>query len=240
MGAQRDDDNEEALPVAAARLFAKTGFGVVYPAHPNELCCGQPFESKGLLDIADRKSAELEAALCAASEGGRLPIVFDTSPCAYRVQRYLAGRVRVHDSIEFIHDHVLPRVTLEPVKRKVAIHPVCSVRKIGTVDKLAAVALRCSTEVVTVHDVLCCGFAGDKGFNRPELNEFALRRLKSSLPAGCEVGYSSSRTCEIGLSEQAGFPYKSIVTLVDGCARANPSLRDFAPDSSAAAGEQVS
>ena len=71
-----------------------------------------------------------------------------------------------------------------------------------------------------VDDVLCCGFAGEKGFNRPELNEFALRHLKSSLPAGCAVGYSSSRTCEIGLSEQAGFPYRSIITLVDACVAA--------------------
>jgi D-lactate dehydrogenase len=68
-----------------------------------------------------------------------------------------------------------------------------------------------------VNDVLCCGFAGDKGFNRPELNEHALRHLQQALPAGCKQGYSSSRTCEIGLSEQAGFPYHSIIHLVDKC-----------------------
>ena len=78
---------------------------------------------------------------------------------------------------------------------------MCSVRKMGTVDKLAAIAARCSREVVQVDDVLCCGFAGDKGFNRPELNEHALRHLKAALPAAARSGYSSSRTCEIGLSE---------------------------------------
>jgi D-lactate dehydrogenase len=72
-------------------------------------------------------------------------------------------------------------------------------------------------------DVLCCGFAGDKGFNRPELNEHALRHLRAAIPAGCTHGYSSSRTCEIGLSEQAGFPYHSIVHLVEQCARAGPA-----------------
>jgi D-lactate dehydrogenase len=95
----------------------------------------------------------------------------------------------------------------------------------GTVDKLAAIASRCSGTVVIVEDVLCCGFAGEKGFNRPELNEFALRRLKSSLPAGCTVGYSSSRTCEIGLSEQAGFPYRSFITLVDACSHVRTASR---------------
>jgi D-lactate dehydrogenase len=88
----------------------------------------------------------------------------------------------------------------------------------GTVDKLTAIAGRCSAEVIAVHDVLCCGFAGEKGFNRPELNEHALRHLKAALPAGCKHGYSSSRTCEIGLSEQTGFPYHSIIHLVEACA----------------------
>jgi D-lactate dehydrogenase len=99
----------------------------------------------------------------------------------------------------------------------------------GTTGKLVALAGRCSAEVVTVEDVLCCGFAGDKGFTRPELNEHALRHLREAIPPGCTRGYSSSRTCEIGLSEQAGFPYHSIVHLVDACARARspaPAARE--------------
>jgi D-lactate dehydrogenase len=73
---------------------------------------------------------------------------------------------------------------------------------------------------VQVDEVQCCGFAGDKGFNRPELNEHALRRLKAALPARCAEGYSSSRTCEIGLSEYSGFPYRSLIRLADRCATA--------------------
>jgi len=217
MGTQRGDDTEE-LPVVAERLFSKAGFDVVYAGNLSELCCGQPFESKGLFAAADRKSEELEIALREASEDGRWPIVFDTSPCAYRMRRYCEGRLAVRDCIEFIHDIVLPRVAIERQDDPVVIHPVCSVRKMGTVDKLAAIAERCSAEVITVNDVLCCGFAGDKGFSRPELNEHALRHLKQSIPDGCTHGYSSSRTCEIGLSEQAGFPYRSIIHLVDACA----------------------
>jgi D-lactate dehydrogenase len=129
----------------------------------------------------------------------------------------------VQDSIEFIYDEVLPRVALEALDTAAAIHPVCSVRKMGTVDKLAAIAARCSNEVVQVPEVLCCGFAGELGFSHPELNEYALRHLRSAIPPGCLSGYSSSRTCEIGLSEQAGIPYRSIIALVDRCARARPS-----------------
>ena len=218
MGSQRGDDETDALPAVAERLFAKAGFAVLYPERLSELCCGQPFESKGYFDAADRKSAELERALHVASGEGRFPIVFDTSPCAYRMKRYLSTRLPLQDSIEFIHDSVLPRVELAPTGAPVAIHPVCSVRKMALVDKLAAIAGRCSAKVVQVDAVQCCGFAGDKGFNRPELNEHALRELKSGLPHDCKEGYSSSRTCEIGLSEQSGFPYRSLIRLVDRCA----------------------
>ena len=227
MGPQRGDGpggNAQALPVTAERLFRKAGFDVVYPRQLDGLCCGQPFESKGLNDAADAKSTELEALLLEASEEGRLPVVFDTSPCAYRMKRKVAGRLAILDSIEFIHDAVLPRVRITAQAAPVAIHPVCSVRKMGTVDKLGAIAARCSAQVITVDEVLCCGFAGDKGFNRPELNAHALRHLKPALPTGCDAGYSSSRTCEIGLSEYARMPYRSFIQLVDACASADPAL----------------
>ena len=219
MGAQRGDDDTEPLPATAARLFGKAGFDVVYPAGMDGLCCGQPFESKGLMQAADAKSTELEAALSDASEGGRLPVVFDTSPCAYRMRRFLAGRLEVQDSIAFVRDRVLPAVAIDRVSGPVAVHPVCSVRKMGLADALVDVMRACSDQVVTVDAVQCCGFAGEKGFTRPELNEHALRHLKASLPAGCAQGYASSRTCEIGLSEQAGFAYRSYLKLVDRCAR---------------------
>jgi D-lactate dehydrogenase len=42
------------------------------------------------------------------------------------------------------------------------------------------------------------------------------------LPADCGIGYSTSRTCEIGLSEQAAFPYQSILYLVERCSSGGP------------------
>ena len=116
----------EALPVVAERLFRKAGFDVVYPHQLAALCCGQAFESKGLNRGGRRKSAELEAALRDASENGRWPIVFDTSPCAHRMRQFCATRLPVFDSIEFIHDVVLPRLALAPLAEPVAIHPVAA------------------------------------------------------------------------------------------------------------------
>ncbi|HEX9181347.1 MAG TPA: FAD-linked oxidase C-terminal domain-containing protein, partial [Burkholderiales bacterium] len=219
MGPARGDILEEDIPTVTDRLLRKAGYEVVYPKLLPRLCCGQPFESKGLMEAADLKSAELERALREASEGGKLPIVFDTSPCAYRMKRHLEGRLRVLDLAEFLHDHALARLSLVKQPGPVALHPVCSVRKQGLEDKLKKVAEACAERVVMPPEVQCCGWAGDKGFTTPELNAHALRDLKAALPEGCAAGYSSSRTCEIGLSHHSGATYRSIVYLVDACAR---------------------
>jgi D-lactate dehydrogenase len=89
----------------------------------------------------------------------------------------------------------------------------------GLGDKLKAIAERCANRVILPEQISCCGFAGDKGFSTPELNASALRTLKASLPPECRSGYSTSRTCEIGLSHHSGIEYRSIVYLVDRCSR---------------------
>lgn len=73
--------------------------------------------------------------------------------------------------------------------------------------------------------VQCCSVAGERGFMRPALNEYALRQLKAGVPDNCTMGHSTSRTCEIGLSEMADMPYQSLLYLVERCSRGNPSTR---------------
>ncbi len=220
MGPDRRSPERESVVDVTDRLLRKAGFDVIYPDGVEGCCCGQPFESKGLAASADRMSTELEAALRRASDDGRIPIVFDTSPCAYRMKRHLAGRLPVMDIVEFAHDVLPDRLTFTRQPRSIAVHPVCSLRKMEFDGKLEALARACA-ETVTIPDaVLCCGWAGDKGFTTPELNAHALRFLRESLPAGCGDGYSSSRTCEIGLTDHSGIPYRSIVYLIDACTAA--------------------
>jgi D-lactate dehydrogenase len=218
MGPARGDPVGDSVPTATERVLRRAGYAPVYPANMAGLCCGQPFESKGLLAVADEKAAELEAALRSAS-GGKLPIVFDTSPCAYRMKRFLEDRLHVLDISEALQHLVLPRLKLRPVQETVAVHPVCSVRKQGLEDTLRAVASACASGVVQPERIGCCGWAGDKGWTTPELNAHALRDLRESLPAGCHGGYSSSRTCEIGLAQHSGVTYRSIIHLVDAASR---------------------
>ena len=81
-------------------------------------------------------------------------------------------------------------------------------------EKLVELARICSRQVV-VADSNCCGFAGDRGFTYPELNKHGLRNLKTQLPKTIKHGYSTSRTCEIGLSLHSTVSFKSIIYLVD-------------------------
>jgi len=142
-------------------------------------------------------------------------VLMDASACTLRLKRVVDKNLTVHDSIEFLHDHVLPRLEVTKQAEPVLVHINCSARRMGLDAKMVALAKACAHEVVVPEGVMCCGFAGDKGFTTPELNDHALRKLPAGVPANAEGGYSSNRTCEIGLSDHSGKPYRSIAYLVD-------------------------
>ncbi len=219
MGPARGDPQAEALPVKLEALLRRSGYALAYPDRLQRLCCGMVFESQGAAAPAETKLREIEQALLAASRGGEDPILCDTSPCSLRLKQALAAKLRVLDVSEFIHDQLLARLQLRPVTGPVAVHAPCSIRRMNLEDKLIAIASACAEKVIVPNDISCCGWAGDKGFTRPELNASALRNLGKSLPANCEAGYSTSRTCEIGLSLHSERYYRSIVYLVDHCTR---------------------
>ncbi|MBC7951862.1 MAG: FAD-binding oxidoreductase [Rhodospirillaceae bacterium] len=210
---------QDAVPERMTKLLEKAGFKVIFAARMGDLCCGQAFESKGMVELADAKSREMERALLAASDNGRIPVLMDASACTLRLKRVLDRRLTVHDSVEFLHDQVLPRLEVTKQAEPVLVHINCSARRMGLDGKMVALANACADQVVVPDNVGCCGFAGDKGFTTPELNDHALRRLPEAVPASCEGGYSSNRTCEIGLSDHSGKPYRSIAYLLDRVSR---------------------
>jgi D-lactate dehydrogenase len=214
MGPAEGDPDARALSQAMLSVLDKAGYDVRFPSGLASLCCGLSFESKGFPRLGDEKGRELERALLAATEGGELPVVCDTSPCVQRMKGMLDPRLRLHEPAEFIHDHLMGRLRFDRRPGTVALHVTCSATKMGLEGKLRAVAEACAERVV-VPPTGCCGFAGDKGFTNPELTASALRDLRASLPPGVDRGYSNSRACEIGLSTHAGVPYQSIVYLVD-------------------------
>ncbi|MCQ2239347.1 MAG: FAD-binding oxidoreductase [Bacteroidaceae bacterium] len=217
MGTAKDSPVKEPLVNKMTALLNKAGYEVIYPKNMQKLCCGTIWESKGMMDIADRKVKELEAALWEASEQGKYPVLCDQSPCLHRM-RHCIKQMKLYEPAEFISTFLVPFLKFNPIDRPVAVHVTCSMRLMGLADTIIGLAKKCSTKVVVPEEVGCCGFAGDRGFTHPEVNKYALRKLKPQLEANnIQIGYSNSRTCEIGLHTNTGVPYVSIAYLVDEC-----------------------
>jgi D-lactate dehydrogenase len=218
MGVSKEHRNEKQLSEKMVELMNKGGFEVIYPENLNSLCCGMAFSSKGYTEAGQKKSNELETALLEASENGRYPVLCDMSPCLFTMKENMQSGLKLYEPIEFILEHLLPNLEIVPLQETITVFPVCSMKKMGLEGKLVELAEKCASRVI-VPETNCCGFAGDRGFSFPELNEHGLRDLKMQLPEGIRYGYSTSRTCEIGLSLHSGISYQSIVYLVDQVSR---------------------
>ena len=220
MGQSKFHGKKHDLVDEVIQLCAKAGYEVIFPEGMERMCCGQIWESKGMLDIADRKSAELEKALWEASEQGKYPVLCGQSPCLHRMKKVMK-KMKLYEPAEFIMKYLAPRLDFHPIDRHIALHLTCSTRQMGVADDLIALAKMCSNNVYLPEGVGCCGFAGDRGFTFPELNKYGLRKLRPQIEANhIEVGYSNSRTCEIGLESNTGIPYMNIVYLVHECTTA--------------------
>ena len=219
MGPAARDQEQEPLLDKTRSLLEKAGYQVIFPDELNDLCCGQPFASKGYAEQGERKRQEMLDALLKASRGGLDPIYCDTSPCTLRlVQGLTDQRLDLYDPVRFIRTHLLDKLDFVPQDKPIAVHVTCSTQHLGEAQALIDIARRCANEVVIPEGIHCCGFAGDKGFTTPELNEHALRSLKNAVQI-CEEGISTSRTCEIGLSRHGEIDYHGLVYLVDRVTR---------------------
>ena len=215
MGLAKGSPVKHTLIDEMVLLCAKAGYQVIFPEGLEKMCCGTIWESKGMLDIADRKTAELDEALWQASEQGKYPVMCDQSPCLHRLRKCIT-RMKLYEPVEFIWEYLRDRLEFTPIDRHIALHFTCSTREMGLVDTMTSLARLCSNNVFLPEGVGCCGFAGDRGWTHPEVNSWALRKLRKQLvDHQIEMGYSNSRTCEVGLETNGGIPYQSIVYLVN-------------------------
>ena len=161
MGQSKRDGKIHDLVDEVIQLMAKAGYEVIFPEGMEKMCCGQIWESKGMLDIADRKSAELEEALWQASEQGKYPVLCAQSPCLHRMKKVMK-KMKLYEPAEFIMEYLVPRLDFHPIDRHIALHLTCSTRQMGVDKDMIALAKLCSTNVFLPEGVGCCGFAGDK------------------------------------------------------------------------------
>lgn len=198
-------------------FLKKAGWQVIFPQNMKKMCCGMIWESKGMPDLAKQKALELEEAMWQASNEGAYPVVCDQSPCLHHMRKHFT-RFKPLELMEFVHDCVAQDLDFHATDEPIALHLTCSTKLMGIDGKVLDLAKRCSSQVLVPEGVGCCGFAGDKGFMHPELNAYALRKLRPQIEnAGIKRGFSNSRTCEIGLTTNSGIPYQSLIYLIDEC-----------------------
>lgn len=214
MGLNAVSKEEKQLFDTTVELLLKAGYQILFPEDLPNLCCGMPFSSKGFDEAAHTKSSQLELALLNASEFGEYPILCDTSPCTKKMMESFSHKLDIFEPIEFALQFLTKDLEFTAINEPITIHTTCSSRKMGLEDKFKTLASLCSTNVIVPADVKCCGFAGDRGFNFPELNKSALRALKEQTK-DAKMAFSTSKTCEIGLSEESGLDYNSIFYLIN-------------------------
>ncbi len=230
MGHLPGEPDEMTLMEAFITVANRAGVPIWIPANVEGTCCGVPFSSKGYENGHSVAVNRAIARFWEWSDQGGLPVVIDTSPCTYGLatsRPYLTpenqerfDRVRILDSTAFVHDRLLPRLTIKRKVGSVALHPVCAVVKMDLSPKLEGIARACSQQVTVPLLAGCCGFAGDRGFLFPELTASATRREAAEVIAGRHDGcFSSSRTCEIGMTRATGQIYRSYIYLLEQATR---------------------
>ena len=216
MGPVKGEEANGGVADAMMSILDKAKYEVVYPEGLNSQCCGMIFNSRGLKDQSLAKGYDLEQALLKASDGGKYPIIVDTSPCLAQIKEQLESpelRFALYEPSEFIANHLVDKLEWKKVKKHIAVHVPCSSKKMGVEQTFMKLASKCADEV-TGTGIPCCGMAGDRGMRFPEITDSALGYM--NLPSTCSDGYSTSRTCEVNLSNHAdGVPFRGLVYLVD-------------------------
>jgi D-lactate dehydrogenase len=230
MGALPGEQQETNVMQALLAVADRAGVRLHLPEDIAGNCCGVPFSSKGFESAHHVAVDRTIENFFRWSNGGELPIVVDTSPCTYGLQKARASlspqnqikfdKLTILDSVEFAHDRLLPKLAIRRKVHSVALHPVCSVTKMASAPKLIRIAEACSENVLVPQNAGCCAFAGDRGFLFPELTAAATRDEAAQAVAEEHDGYfSSSRTCEIGMTRATGKVYQSYLHLLDYASR---------------------
>lgn len=204
----------------------KSSITVKISSDIKQQCCGQVFSSKGFMSAHHYAATQLIDSLWRASNQGAYPVVIDVSSCTYTLLSNakllppeISARMKkmeILDSIEFIDKFVIPESNIIAKKESIVLHPVCAVKKMKLEDRFTSVAKHFARHVTVPVQAGCCGMAGDRGFLFPELTHAATSDEAAELKDEQFDGYySSTKTCELALSQAIKKSYESILYLVD-------------------------
>ena len=228
---QPKSDSHFSLAETFIAISKRANINLSIPENVTGHCCGMPFASKGYKQAYQATLHRTLMQMWTWSEHGKYPIVIDTTSCTHTLRtcsddlsaedKTLYQKLTILDGIEFLHDHLLPKLELHPLDEEVVLHPNCSLRKLGLDGKMLAIAKQCAKSATVPLNLGCCAFAGDRGLLFPELTKSATEKETAEVLAkNYDSYYSSNITCEMGMSEATGKDYVSIVYLVERASRA--------------------
>lgn len=217
-------------PLVFLTIANRANINLHIPPNAAGHCCGMPFSSKGYKSAYQAALHKTLTQMWEWSEHGKYPIVIDTTSCTHTLKncgddltpedKVIWDQLTLLDGVEFLHDHVLPKLELHPMDEEVILHPNCSARKLGLDTKMHAIAKQCAKNAIVPFALGCCAFAGDRGLTLPELTMSATEKETAEVLEKNYGGYYSSNiTCEIGMTEATGRDYVSIVYLVEKASR---------------------
>ena len=222
-GNPRGAEPSPTLPEALCAVSARAGAPLWIPADVAGTCCATPWSSKGYRAGHREMARRTAARILRWTDDGSLPLVVDATSCTHGLLREVAPEldetlgeryehVRILDSIEWVHDRLLARLSIPQRLARAAVHPTCSVGHLGLGEKLRTIAGALAEDVRVPAGTTCCGMAGDRGLLHPELPRSALRDVLTELAqAPVDAYLCSNRTCELGLQEVTGQRYESFV-----------------------------
>ena len=204
----------------------KSGIEVKVLDNVSGSCCSQIFSSKGFKDAANFTANAIVENLWKSSNGGHFTIVIDVSSCAYTLHhirpilteenKQKFDKLTILDSVDFLYDKVMSAAIVKHKKNRIVLHPVCSLEKMNTTGKFIQLARCFATDVIVPKNTGCCGMAGDRGFLFPELTAAATRpEANEIMNQQCDAYYSSTKTCEMAMSDAIKKNYESVLYLVD-------------------------
>ena len=219
-------DGKKNIMETFMEVAAKGGVHVKVLDNVQHSCCGQIYSSKGFGGAYSFAANKIVRQLWESTKEGLYPVVMDVSSCTHTLHHLRPAllpenqsrfdRIKIIDSIDFLHDMILPVCTAGKKKDNIVLHPVCSLKKMGTEDKLRKVAGHFARRVTVPLQSGCCGMAGDRGFLFPELTASAAACEAGEVKAAAYDGYySSTKTCEMAMSAAVGKNYESILYLVN-------------------------
>lgn len=219
-------EGKKSLTDTFIKVSAKAGVHVVIPPQINTLCCGQLFSSKGYKEAHAVMSNKTIETLWESSNSGAWPVVLDVTSCTLTLQqcrkvlseenKVKFDKLTIMDSIHYINTYIIPGIKISNKKEKIVLHPVCSIQKMKAEDLLIKTAAHFADKVDVPQHAGCCGMAGDRGFLFPQLTQSATAAETAEVKCNTYDGYySTSKPCEMAMSEAVGRNYESILYLVD-------------------------